>query len=350
MTEQSIPFLEITKKISDTDKCDLYLFNGDIERGADLEFIDTVHQNKKHDICRLILITNGGSPDAAYKMARYVQRRYKKFDIIVPGLCKSAGTLVAMGCHELVFTPFGELGPLDVQMYKEDKLNTMSSGLNISEALQTLEGRAAENYLKIIGDIMKSSSGVVSFQTAAMASSDLITAMYAPIFGQIDPEDVGFRARSMKIAADYGKRLNSVSMNMKPHAIATLADFYPSHGFVIDMREAEGLFERVREATSDEVELIEAMGHTVRWPQTDRLIICLSAKAEEHHNATSKDGSDKANDGNREDSGGSAEEASSEAGGTGAELGVVGGASAKSVRAAQQSAKSADVRPIRSPG
>ena len=52
------------------------------------------------------------------------QRSYKKFIVLVSGYCKSAGTLVACGAHELVFSDAGEIGPIDIQMEKKDDLSS----------------------------------------------------------------------------------------------------------------------------------------------------------------------------------------------------------------------------------
>ncbi|MCS0501637.1 SDH family Clp fold serine proteinase [Ancylobacter mangrovi] len=331
--------ISISLEISKSDNCDIFLYNGDIERGGDLEFIEAVHANKRNSICRLILVTSGGDPDAAYKMARYLQDRYDRFELILGGLCKSAGTLIAIGAHELIFSPYGELGPLDVQVAKEDKLNGYQSGLNISAALQAMESRAIKAYLRLIGDIMRSSSGVVSFQTASKSASDVLSSLYGPIFARIDPEDLGSRSRSMRIAADYGKRLDAVSENMKDGAVGRLAETYPSHGFVIDMAEAEALFVNVRTASSRELELIEALGPSSRWPTKDSRMICLSADQEEDGDETEPEGGD--------------ERPQQEDGEDSPRAGEPAGAPSGSVRRAgrrQRSATSEDLRPATSNG
>jgi len=125
---------------------DTFIYNGDIERGSDLDFIQMVSEKKTADACNLILVTPGGDPDAAFKMARYMQTRYKHFRVTVPGYCKSAGTLLAIGAHELVFAPYGELGPLDIQLSKADKIAAMESGLNTTEAFNALARRTRASW------------------------------------------------------------------------------------------------------------------------------------------------------------------------------------------------------------
>ncbi|MER9296518.1 hypothetical protein NKI38_08470 [Mesorhizobium sp. M0621] len=246
---------------------DLYLYNGPIERGSDLKFIELVASQQSEKQCVLILVTGGGSPDAAYKIGRYLQSRYDSVKVLISGLCKSAGTLLAIAADELIFTPYGELGPLDVQMAKEDRLLGYESGLNISEAFLALEQRAKGTYHDLVSEIVTSSSNVVSFNTASHAATEIISALYGPIFHRIDPEEVGSRSRAMRIGEDYGQRLNGKWQNLKNGAIEKISQSYPSHGFVIDIGEAQTLFQRVRAATPDEIKLVEGMGRATRFPQ-----------------------------------------------------------------------------------
>src|SRR6185369_5121890 len=84
-------------------------------------------------------------------------------------------------------------------------------------------------------------------------------------FSRIDPEEVGARARSMRIADDYGKRLEAKWQNLKPGTLNTLAEKYSSHSFVVDQREAETLFHRVRAAQEPEKGLIDALSYHARY-------------------------------------------------------------------------------------
>lgn len=245
---------------------DVFLYNGPISRQDDLRSIEFVSANKRHDEIMLVLVTPGGSPDAAYKIGRYFQKRYEGFSCFIPGLCKSAGTLLAVGANELVFSPYGELGPLDVQLTKSDGLLGQDSGLNISEAFRTVEGRAKNTFHELIGEIITGSGGVISFQTASHCASEIVGALYGPIFERIDPEEVGSRARAMRIGEDYGVRLNEKFKNLKHGALAQLSQSYSSHGFVIDDDEACALFERVRMADETEKALVQGLGIKARFP------------------------------------------------------------------------------------
>lgn len=245
---------------------DVFLYSGDLRRGLDLRFIDFINQNKKSASLKLVLATTGGSPDAAYKIGRFIQAQYEDFTVYVPGICKSAGTLLAIGANTIAFSPYGELGPLDVQLAKQDSLAGLDSGLNISEAFVTLENRARMTFHNLVQEIITSSSGIVSFITASHSAAEIVSSLYGPIFGKIDPEEVGSRARAMRIGEDYGNRLNDRFGNLRADSLVTLSSTYSSHGFVIDMAEASVLFHRVRGANANERAIEERLGNTCRIP------------------------------------------------------------------------------------
>ena len=50
----------------------------------------------------LMLTTNGGQADAAYRIARVCQIISENFYLFVPVRCKSAGTLLALGANEIL--------------------------------------------------------------------------------------------------------------------------------------------------------------------------------------------------------------------------------------------------------
>ena len=244
---------------------DVYIYSGSIERSSDWAFIDLVSKNISSSTCIVIMCSGGGSPDAAYKMARYLQLKYDSYSVLITGMCKSAATLFAIGASELIFCPFGELGPLDIQLQKEDKLIGAESGLNISEAFNSLENRASSVFHHQIIELMRISGGVVTFKTASEVATGVISALYGPIFSQIEPEEVGSRARAMRIGEDYAKRLD-VSGNLMPHSIQALSTHYAAHSFVIDYGEATTLFKKVRLASQPEQGLVNEIGMICRFP------------------------------------------------------------------------------------
>ena len=245
---------------------DWFLYSGEIQRVRDLEFVEFVANEKASNELTLMLCTLGGNPDAAYKMGRYLQSRYETFRLFVPGFCKSAGTLLAVAASEIIFSPYGEIGPLDIQLIKTDNLAGMESGLNISEAFITLEKRARDTFHDLVIEITSNSGGIISFQTASHSAAEIVASLFGPIFARIDPEEVGSRARAMRIGEDYALRLNEKFHNLKPNSLTTISQSYTSHGFVIDILEAQSLFHKVRMALDPEKMLVEKVGECCRIP------------------------------------------------------------------------------------
>lgn len=247
---------------------DVFLYNGTITRNNVLSVMEELQKNKSRSKLFLLMVTYGGDPHAAFKISRYIQDHYDHFTLFVSGFCKSAGTLFAIAANEVVFTPFGELGPLDVQMAKPDQFQ-FDSGLVIGESLDTLERRASETFKRMFGEIMLEQQGLISVTSALHAASELTKSVYAPIMGRVDPEEVGVRQRALRIALDYGRRLAIKSQNTKSHTVQMLAEKYSSHSFVIDKQEAASLFSNVRMASEAEMELCVALGATARIEQSD---------------------------------------------------------------------------------
>src|SRR4051794_26083974 len=64
-------------------------------------------------------------------------------------------------------------------------------------------------------------------------------------FAQIYPELVGEEYRDMQVAHEYALRLAKIGKNIEGNAIHRLVNDYPSHDFVIDLREAREIFNKV---------------------------------------------------------------------------------------------------------
>ena len=262
-------------------KRDYFLYSGAINASEVFGIMETISKEQESKSVTLILCTSGGSPDAAYKIGRYLQSRYEDINILISGLCKSAGTLLAISANELIFCPYGELGPLDIQMSKQDNLST-ESGLNVIETMGILQQNFHKSFHTVITEIMSHSSGEVSFTTAARVAAKLVESMYKPMFSQIDPEKVGSRSRAMNIGEYYGNRLDFKFENLKnKHSMEKLSRGYPSHGFVIDEKEAKVHFKRIRHATDEEKNLVDVLGASCRFPSSDLIFKNISCKYEE---------------------------------------------------------------------
>ena len=226
---------------------DYILYAGEISRNG-YDQICGVHNGELPETGNqkavLILSTLGGDPDAAFRISRSLHHHYPGgLTVFIPGLCKSAGTLIAIGASQIWMCDRGELGPLDVQLAKPDELFGRSSGLDLPQAIENLQTQAIRTFRESLLDIRM--GGKLSTSMAAKISTELTTGLFQPIFGQIDPTKVGETQRAMLIGYDYGERLNNKFKNLKAGALQKLTTGYPSHSFVIDRKEARDLFKDV---------------------------------------------------------------------------------------------------------
>ncbi len=271
---------------------DVYLYSGGIDRSGARRFVREVCKDTgpTRGGCLLILGTRGGDADAAYKIARIIKEHYNKFTLLIPGLCKSAGSLIAVGADELIIADDGELGPLDVQLGKRDELFEYSSGLDINQALLSLNIRARAAFREALIEIRTGSGGAISTKMASEIAANLATNLYGRIYEQIDPVKLGENERAIQIATHYGDRLKG--SNVKKDTLEMLVLGYSSHGFVIDRKEAEGLFRFVRAPRKEEADLIAILnGAIFHNPSDDAppLIQKLKSRQEPANEATTQD-------------------------------------------------------------
>jgi hypothetical protein len=249
-------------KLATATDADVILFNGDIEEPWDYQLMTVCEMGSRRKNVILVLVTLGGDPHSAYRMARCLESLYDHFVAFIPGVCKSAGTLMVTGAHELVVSDQGELGPLDIQMRKSDELWAMNSGLTVMEAMNTLEDRAYTMFEQSFLKIMSRSAGRIGFRTATQVASGVVVGLMTPLYAQIDPMMLGEASRAMQIAEDYATRLNRFSRNLKEDQLAQLVAAFSSHGFVIDREEAKRFFINIREPSAEERALEVALRRT----------------------------------------------------------------------------------------
>lgn len=273
--------------LSQTLDADLFLFSGPINRsGAELlrKQVEIAPRRKN---AALILTTYGGDPDAAFIIARTLQTSYEKFDLYLFGPCKSAGTLLALGAKQIIMSRRGELGPLDVQLIKDDELIRSSSGLDIFMALSSLNKDCFRIWQTHFLSIIELSSGSITTKTAADIATSITVGLLSPITAQIDPLKLGEMQRAIEIASQYGIRLGA-----DPASVNKLIHYYSSHSFVIDFEEASMLFPDVRRPTLVEIELERTLQkllykrysvECIRLPYSQAIAAYLDTQQEAEH-------------------------------------------------------------------
>lgn len=238
----------------DLSDSDILVYTGHITREG-FEQVVRESPSERHKNVLLILATLGGDADAAYLIARFLRRSYEHFTVFVPGLCKSAGTLLCVGAHDIVMSETGELGPLDVQVQNPEELGDYASGLDVPQAIDFLQQRALDSLHRTLDDIV--TCGGLTTKRSAEIATNVTVGLFAPIFAQIDPYRLGRNARALLIARQYAARIGgNVATDQ---TLERLVAGYTSHSFSIDRDEAAELFQRVRPPTRSESELAQGL-------------------------------------------------------------------------------------------
>lgn len=203
-------------------------------------------EQKKSEKAVLALATPGGDPHAGFRIARALQHEYGEFYALIPRYCKSAGTLIVLGASRLYMSDMSELGPLDIQIKKDDELYGRNSGLDIFEAVSFLKNQTIDTFQDQLNKLI---SNGLSTKVASDIAAKLTRGIYEPIASQIDPLKLAEFQRANDITIAYGERLSETGKNLisKYPSLISLVAQYPSHGFVIDRKEARKIFKNVEE-------------------------------------------------------------------------------------------------------
>ena len=245
-TSNQIELLEkAIQSVAQVHNADVFFLVGDMSDDLGHKFVDICPSVPEAQNCLLLLTTAGGSLEAAYRITRCIQSRYVQGSVMLftNSLCKSAGTLIALGSDILIMTDHAEFGPLDTQVRVRDEFGEYQSGLIDMDALRILQDEVFANFTGQFGRLLSLGSGAFTTQTASRIASELTLGLFGGIYSQINPIRFGERGRAVQVALEYGQRVSTG--NVREGTLEKLATGYPSHGFVIDRHETEELFYEV---------------------------------------------------------------------------------------------------------
>lgn len=275
---------------------DIVTYFGDIKREEDVYLIKKCGQRRLRKNLLLLLTTYGGDPNAAFRIARCFQSTYKTkeikkdgsgaitrkkegdFIIYIDSLCKSAGTIICLGADKIIMSANAELGPIDVQLRKQDEVGERTSGLTPIQAVQFLETQSVQLFKRHFKELRFSEELGFSSKVAAEIAGRMAIGLLTPIYEQIDPIRLAEVDRSLRIASEYGKRLQT--NNLQDKQLERLLAEYPSHGFVIDRVEATEIFNNVEEPSEKLNEIMEFFRHiaTMTIEKDDTFVYFISSE------------------------------------------------------------------------
>jgi hypothetical protein len=85
-----------------------------------IHFVDQI-SNLSGDKIDIILETPGGIAEVVEDLVEHTRSKFSEVAIIIPGYAKSAGTIMAMAGDEILMDSTSALGPIDAQMFQNNK-------------------------------------------------------------------------------------------------------------------------------------------------------------------------------------------------------------------------------------
>lgn len=158
-----------------------------IEHDDELQFRDLLHRIDDGENIELLLHTPGGDIDAADKLIHMIREKTgdAEFQIVVPHLAKSAGTLMVLGADRVVMSDTSELGPIDPQVL-------------IPDSVGILRWVAAQNYI----DAYKTHSEALRRDRTDRPSEIMFNMLDPAVYDKC----VKAKERSRRLAEDLLKR------------------------------------------------------------------------------------------------------------------------------------------------
>jgi hypothetical protein len=120
-----------------------------------LPFRDQLTQLKGSAV-DLIIETPGGSGETAEDIVKLLRGQFQNVGVIIPGMAKSAGTLITMAADEILMEPVSALGPIDAQIMwqgKQFSAHALLEGMEKIKAEVTSTGTLNRAYVPILQNI-----------------------------------------------------------------------------------------------------------------------------------------------------------------------------------------------------
>ena len=189
-------------------------------------FVDHLDTTGPTGKISLVLYTAGGGVSAAWNLVNLIHMFCDEFEVIVPGKCMSAGTLITLGAKQTVMTKQATLGPIDPSI--RHQLGPSIPGAN-PEARANVSVEAVNGYL----DALRACSEGATFEAKALL--DLSNKVHPLVLGEI------FRSRQQ--IRDLARRL--LNKHVDEEKINDIINFLcsesGSHDYTINRREAKEL-------------------------------------------------------------------------------------------------------------
>lgn len=188
-------------------------------------FFSHVKELQSESSIALILISNGGSGMAAWRIANLLKKYCKDLTVIVPTRCASAATLLALSADKILFGPAGYLTAIDTSLNHQ---------LNPRPTEKEKPSSVSVDQINKIKDFINEDLKV---HPSSKSLSEIL-------FEKIHPIVLGELQRSSNLSKMIAKNMiglrnNPPSEEDQNRMIDVLNDSYPAHGYPIVFKEAQ---------------------------------------------------------------------------------------------------------------
>ena len=219
------------------------LINRDMDWNCVGEVRRITHELGAADGLTIVLNSPGGDIEAAYRMILALRYEIANIETLVTGWAKSAATFFCLGADSIHMGRYGELGPLDPQIPDPAGSAIPKSSLETFKSIEYLLDYSMESLDTIIQLLLSGSEMDIPY--AIKQAPPLFAAISTPLYSHVDPHELGQSGRYLAASQEYAMRV------MRRWAYADLPEEaremiarrlvwdYPTHGFVIDLTEAQ---------------------------------------------------------------------------------------------------------------
>jgi hypothetical protein len=216
--------------------------------------INSLIPEKQFKEIDVILNTNGGDINAAYRIIKQLREIGKKVNIIIPLIAKSAGTLISLSGDSIIMTEISELGPLDPQKmeYHEDQPPTLESSLDGLKSLAMIQNCGISSTGQLTEFVLAQTG--LQLNEAVKVASSFGAEVAIGLSEQLNIRTIGKFSRWLKLSEMYAETVLTRYLNWSPEKASKtakkLVNDYPDHGYIIDIEEAQKLGLNVEKATN----------------------------------------------------------------------------------------------------
>jgi hypothetical protein len=201
------------------------------------------YPNGKVPKINVLLDSPGGSLDSAYKIVRYLTCYTSELNVHVPRRAKSASTLLALGAKHIYLSQFGELGPLDTQIFDPRNPAAYVSALDCYQSVDYVRMFGVSAMSKALRQLSADTGGQIPLKDLLGTASAFATGAISPMLTGIRALDFGAWGRSLKIGERYAQILleDNHTRDEAGRISERLVYSYTHHLFPIDYREARAI-------------------------------------------------------------------------------------------------------------